>query len=120
MAGRMSAKTAKLVWRYLTKRRNSQEHDPLLATTDDLPLRPRGLQLMLQRLGKKAKVKDVYPHRFRHTFAINYLRNGGDAFTLQKLLGHSDMTMVRRYLELAREDVAARHYSASPVANWGI
>lgn len=114
-----SAKTGKILWRYLNNG-PGRETDPAFITAQGLALGPRGLQLMLARAGRKAGIKNVYPHRLRHTFAINYLRNGGDAFTLQKILGHSDMAMVRRYLELAREDIAARHYSASPVANWNI
>lgn len=116
----VSAKTAKLLWRYLATRPNTGEHDPLFVVAEGMAITVRGLEIMLSRLGKKAGVKDCYPHRFRHTFAINYLRNGGDPFTLQQLLGHSDMTMVLRYLALAREDVKARHLTASPVANWNI
>jgi len=49
-----------------------------------------------------------------HHFAVMYLRNGGDAFTLQKLLGHSDLAMTRRYCELAQADVVAKHRACSP------
>jgi integrase/recombinase XerD len=73
---------------------------------------------LLQRIGKQAGVKKVHPHRFRHTFAINYLRNGGDPFTLQDILGHTEMEMVKRYLKLARVDIDDVHKRASPVTHW--
>jgi site-specific recombinase XerD len=75
------------------------------------------VRLMLLRLGKAAGVK-VNPHLFRHTFAIQYLRNGGDPWTLQALLGHSTLDMVKNYLRLAKTDLQNGHLLNSPVSNW--
>lgn len=70
---------------------------------------------LLQEIGKRAGVQKVHAHRFRHTFAVYYLRNGGDIFSLQAILGHSSMEMVKRYLALAQVDINQAHKRASPV-----
>lgn len=115
-------RTAKALWRYITPRLGLDVPENRLFTVgpdDDLrPLERRILGQQLARIGERAGVKNVYPHRFRHTFAITYLRNGGDLFTLQALLGHSDLAMVRRYAQIAQNDCATAYRTASPVDKW--
>jgi site-specific recombinase XerD len=90
--------------------------------TDRKPfnIKRRSLTHVVFRLGLRSGVRNVHPHRFRHTFAINYLRNGGDVFTLQKILGHTTMEMVKRYLHIAQTDIDRAHHRASPVENWDL
>jgi site-specific recombinase XerD len=78
------------------------------------------LQSVMRRLEKYSGVSDIHCHRFRHTFAITYLRNGGDIYTLQKILGHSSLDTVKIYLDIVRSDVTDAHRHASPIINWDI
>jgi integrase/recombinase XerD len=110
-----SARTGQAIWRYLTTRPETEPDDPLFATREGRPMNRRLVQQTLEDIGTRAGVPNVHPHRFRHTFAITYLRAGGDIFTLQMILGHAELQMVRRYSALAQTDVKRAHRRASPV-----
>ncbi len=56
----------------------------------------RTLHQLLTRHGLRAGVANCHPHRFRHTYALYCFREGMDPVTVQKTLGHSDLTMTRR------------------------
>jgi len=113
-----SSRTGQSIWRYLATRGETTPIQPLYITASGRALTRHQLLHMLQRLGKRAGVDHVHPHRFRHTFAIQYLRNGGDPYTLQMMLGHTTLEMVKTYLKLAQTDLDASHQRASPVDNW--
>ncbi len=87
-----------MLWRYLAERTDGEDAEaPLCLVRYDRPMNKTALRLQIVHLGQKTGIKKCYPHRFRHTFAITYLRSGGDVFTLQALLGHSTLDMVRHY-----------------------
>jgi integrase/recombinase XerD len=116
---RLGKRTRHALWLYLADRAVLATADaPVFATRAGETWNRIHLRTHLHRLGLRADVARCYPHRFRHTFALNYLRNGGDIYTLQQQLGHSSLEMVRRYLALAQADAEAAHRRASPVDHW--
>jgi len=80
-------------------------------TKDGNPLNRNRVAKILRDYVHKAGItgKRVHPHVFRATKAVLFLRNGGDPFTLQKCLGHSTLTMTRRYSVIADADVKSAH-----------
>ena len=68
-----------------------------------------GLHLVERKLG----LPTFGWHRLRHTFATNYLRQGGDIVRLSMVLGHSQITTTQRYLHLLTEDLSASHQKVS-------
>jgi integrase/recombinase XerD len=114
-----SPRTQQALWRYLmTRGEDVSEGDPLFVGSTGRPLDRSQLLKRLQKIGARAGVDGVTVHRFRHTFAIQYLRNHGDPYTLQKMLGHSQLQQIKAYLAIAQTDVEAGHRLASPVDNW--
>jgi site-specific recombinase XerD len=57
----------------------------------------------------------VQPYDLRHTFAVMYLRHGGNAFSLQRTLGHNTLSMTKRYVALSESDLYQQHAIASPI-----
>lgn len=113
----ISGVTRAAIETYLSARK-ARPDDYVFVTIHGQPLTRDSLRQITERIARRAGITRANPHRFRHTFAINFLRNGGDAFTLQAILGHETLEMVKRYLAIARSDIQRVHAKASPVANW--
>jgi integrase/recombinase XerD len=98
---------------------DSPRTEEVFLSEDGFSLRPRAVQSMLKRLEKKANLSGigVNPHRFRHTFAREFLVNGGNIFSLQKILGHSSLEVVKMYVNLMTNDILNQHRRFSPVDN---
>ncbi len=106
------------VRKYLKTGSEVFNHSPLWTTNDGCRLTYSGLRQIICRRAGDANVETPGIHDFRRCFAIEFLRNDGDIFTLQKILGHSSLEMVKRYLAIAKADCEIAHRKASPVDRW--
>ena len=86
-----------------------------ILTLDGYAMTDNALRLMMNRLTIRSGVDRLRAHVLRHTFAVNYLVNGRDVFSLQQILGHTTLDMVRRYINLNNTHVMAQHNRFSPV-----
>jgi integrase/recombinase XerD len=114
----MGKSARRFLWRYLAEREDGEDPDaPLFIGKFHRPFNRDALRQLINSLGGKVGVKKCHPHRFRHTFAITYLRSGGDIFTLKALLGHGSLDMVEHYARIAEVDIEQAHRKASPADN---
>ncbi len=103
----------KCLWKYMSKYPLSS--DLLFPTREGVKQDRRNvlrdLKLLCRSLGFEPVVRSV--HALRHTFALNYLRNGGSVFHLQKALGHSSLEMSRKYANLVTTDLQTMQHKVS-------
>ena len=76
---------------------------------------PGALRDLARRWAAKAGIKQVNVHKLRHSFALQYLLAGGDAFSLQRILGHTSMEMTRNYVNMLSDDLVEQHRLHSPM-----
>ena len=108
--------TEKAVQRLLAARHPSwRPTSPVFCTFAGKPLRVDTWAKIMQKYSEELGHR-VRPYDLRHTFAIMFLRGGGNVFSLQEMMGHTDLTMTRRYVALAESDIKEQHEIASPVA----
>jgi site-specific recombinase XerD len=87
----------------------------IFLNADGSPMTYNALKLMFNRLAKASGISRLHPHLCRHTFAINYLLNGGDVFSLKEILGHTTLDMVNAYLHFTTAQIAVQHHKYSPM-----
>lgn len=77
----------------------------------------RTYQQLVRRYNLKRNVNTTSCHSFRHTYAKLAVMNGMDVFRLQRMLGHSDLTVTRQYVELFGNDLQVDFDKYSPLDN---
>lgn len=94
----IGTKTVKAIDRYLRARSQEPDSDaPWLWLGRRGQMTPSGVRQMLERRGREAGLDHINPHQFRHTFAHQWLAEGGQESDLMRLTGWRTRTMVSRY-----------------------
>ncbi|CAB3391621.1 MULTISPECIES: tyrosine-type recombinase/integrase [Kyrpidia] len=111
----ISPATVKAIRELLAARPESWGPDvPVFASQDGTELSRYSWLDRLQKYSRPLGVR-LTPYSLRHVFALEFLRNGGHALALQKMLGHADLTMTKRYVALTDGDMRQQHDMASPL-----
>lgn len=109
---------AQAMMRYIhmhrAKPRRDEFNQVFLAAAGE-PMTRNSLEQVIRRLRIASGIGRLHAHLMRHTFAVNYLSNGGDLRTLQLILGHESLVVTQRYLHLSQQLVQARYESHSPM-----
>ncbi len=106
------------LWDYIDRVRPvpaNPDCNSLFLTQDGKPITVNTIKLLFSRLARSSGVERLHAHLCRHTFAINYLLNGGDIFSLREILGHSTLDMVNHYLHFTSSQITDRHRKYSPM-----
>lgn len=112
----VSRKVLNLIQKLFTENKLNFGSDHLFMTAYGQTMTTKGIVRQFGTIRKNAGLQGIKAscHVLRHTFAKFYVQNGGDAFTLQKLLGHSRMDIVRTYIQMNAVDIAEAHKRFSP------
>lgn len=103
--------TQEMIKKYLLIR-GKVPTNKLFVNQDNGELKAHSIQTRFTLYGSQAGIKKrVSPHTFRHTMAMRMIVAGVDAFTLMILLGHTDITITKRYVNLWGIDLKRKHQS---------
>ncbi|MEH6982962.1 tyrosine-type recombinase/integrase [Priestia megaterium] len=106
----LSEVTQEQLRRYIQIRGHIEGTNKLFISQDNVDLKPHSIQKRFTKYGNTANInKRVSPHTFRHTMAKRMIVAGVDAFSLMHLLGHSDITITKRYVNMWGQDLEVKH-----------
>ncbi|NPV90529.1 MAG: site-specific integrase [Firmicutes bacterium] len=107
--------TAQTIKKLLASKHPEWSHNtPVFCTVEGKTLNRHSWNDRFEYYSRKIGIK-IRPYDLRHAFALQFLRNGGHALALQRTLGHTDLTMTKRYVSLTQDDLKEQHALASPL-----
>ena len=114
----ISVELRKVLFKYIAA---SSTSGLVFCSRDGARLEQNNVRRDFKAVCRRLKISGVKGgfHVLRHTFAVNYVRNGGDVFRLQRVLGHTTLDMTRRYVDLQTADLQAVHSKLSLLTRRG-
>ncbi len=109
----VSERLRREIVRYINRQRPEVASAQLLLRADSRSVGVMTIEYLLRRIRLRVGFR-VHAHAFRHTFATEYLRNGGEIERLRRILGHSSYVMVMRYLHLDEGDLGRDFDARTP------
>jgi len=98
--------------------RGGKPDDFLFSSVYQEKLSTNAVVKAMSRYNKSRGIDKTSSHLFRHTFAKLWIKNGGDIFRLQKILGHSSLDMVKNYVNMFSADLKDNFEGYNPINNF--
>lgn len=114
----MDRKLVAVLREYIKRDRpNARGEDYLFTNIYGEPLTTKAVQQSMAKYNKNRGVNKTSCHALRHTFAKNWICNGGNVFQLQHMLGHKSLQVTRSYVNLYGADLKEGFDDVSPLSN---
>jgi len=109
--------TRKALIRYTARLPKCSVEAGLFVKDEQTPIKQSTVESLFRKLKIRAGIPRLRPHLLRHSFATRYLDNGGDVYSLQQILGHTSLDMVRKYVHQTPMKTIVCHPQFSPLDN---
>ena len=109
--------TRKYLTKYLSQRPQTLNHTRIFVKDQQTPIKISTVRQFFRRLKKQTSIPRLHPHLLRHTFATRYIESGGDIYTLQSILGHTTLDMVKKYVHFTPSKTVAKFSDFSIMDN---
>lgn len=95
----------KILREYLRIRQHESDEDYLFCSAYGKQMNKKSVSGNLQKYNNDRGITRTGIHRYRHTFAKKWILAGGSVVTLQKILGHSSLSITECYINMLVEDL---------------
>ena len=92
--------TKRYLVKYLARRPKNATTEYVFLTNKNTHITDNTIKQMFRKLKQDTLITRIRPHLLRHTFATRFLENGGTAYSLQQILGHTTLEMSKKYVHL--------------------